>query len=45
MAKHVLSFDLDEEPLSIIAIHSDEEDYRLVYWLNQILGVQLTMKD
>ena len=41
MAKHVLSFNLDEEPLSIIAIHSDEEDYRLVYWLNQILGVQL----
>lgn len=41
MAKHVLSFDLEEEPLSIIAIHSDEEDYRLVYWLNQILGVQL----
>ena len=42
MAKHVLSFDLDEgEPLRIIAIHSDEEDYRLVYWLNKILGVQL----
>ncbi len=41
MAKHVLSFDLDEEPLTIIALHSDEEDYRLVYWLNQSLNIQL----
>ena len=41
MAKHVLSFDLDDEPLTIIAVHSDEEDYRLVYWLNQSLKLRL----
>jgi len=41
MAKHVLSFDLDDEPLTIIAVHSGEEDYRLVYWLNKILNLRL----
>jgi len=41
MAKHVLSFDLDDEPLTIIAVHSDEEDYRLVYWLNESLRLRL----
>ena len=41
MAKHVLSFDLDDEPLTIIAVHSGEEDYRLVYWLNQSLNLRL----
>jgi hypothetical protein len=41
MAKHVLSFDLDDEPLPIIAVHSDEEDYRLVYWLNESLHLRL----
>jgi hypothetical protein len=41
MAKHVLSLDLDDEPLTIIALHSDEEDYRFVYWLNQRLNLRL----
>ena len=41
MAKHVLSFDLDDEPLTIIAMHSGEEDYRLVYWLNKSLNLRL----
>jgi hypothetical protein len=41
MAKHVLSFDLDDEPLTIIAVHSGEEDSRLVYWLNQSLNLRL----
>jgi len=41
MAKHVLSFDLDDEPLTIIAVHSGEDDYRLVYWLNKILNLRL----
>lgn len=41
MAKHVLSFDLDDEPLTIIAVHSGEEGYRLVYWLNQSLNLRL----
>ena len=39
--KHVLNLDLDDEPLHIVAIHSDLEDYHLVYWLNVTLGLQL----
>ena len=41
MAKHVLSLELGDEPLTIIAVHSGEDDYRLVYWLNKILNLRL----
>lgn len=39
--KHVLNLDLYDEPLHILAIHSDLEDYQLVYWINVILGLRL----
>lgn len=41
MAVHKLLDDFDDNEFTLIAIHSHLEDYRLAYFINQHLGVQL----
>ncbi len=41
MAVHKLLDDFDDNEFTLIAIHSQLEDYRLAYFINQHLGVQL----